>query len=84
MKFKRRFAYHYCASYIQDTGGIVYIDGVAWLKVKPIFMKDYRLIKNLLLEGLESSNLTIRTLSYVGREPFFNKKEVAERVEQPE
>jgi hypothetical protein len=35
-------------------------------------MKDYRSIKKVLLEGLELDNIVIRTLSYVGREPFFN------------
>jgi hypothetical protein len=70
--FKRRYIYQYCASYQQSISETVFIDGVVWLTAKPLSMKDYRSIKEVLLEGLESDHLTIRTLSYIGREPFFN------------
>jgi hypothetical protein len=74
--FKRRYAYQYCASYQQSIGKTVFIDGIVWLSTKPVFMKDYRSVKKLLLKGLESDHITIRTLSYVGREPFFNLAEI--------
>jgi hypothetical protein len=70
--FKRRYVYQYCASCERSDGETTFLDGVVWLKDKPLFMKDYRSIKKVLLEGLELDNIVIRTLSYVGREPFFN------------
>ena len=63
-----RYIYHYHAQYQKTNNIMANIDGIMQMKSRITSMDDYSQAKSLIEPGRDGKDMTVTSLSYIGRE----------------
>ena len=63
-----RYIYHYHAQYQLPNGNMQNIDGIAQMQNRIFDMEDYSAFKAKIEPGRDGKDISVTSLSYIGRE----------------